>query len=714
MSTTDPQPQADLARLVDPARLASAFFADNEPVLQSFPLIEDIAVPVFGNSRLWPCHAYRKPANLAPSMWVVNVGIDDPVWNLRVREMVMAMFNPTHPAVQAAGVSLRPDPANPSTCLQLALKLHDLAKWAAETGLPSDLGQWETDSARWWVDKRRGVRSPATVASYVGVIKSLYDLGPVLSGGGLAADPWPGQSARKVAGYKPQDVKTENIAPEVWFPLIRAAWTYIRDFAPDILRARDRYQQLKDAARHTTTERLAEIAEKYLADERNPIPLHTELSLNGRPGEVHWTMLSLMMGFPTRLKAFQGNHHRAFTPQLRRSIEEAARTGRALPGGLLAEYALVTLEDGTEQPWHPGLCPRRLSRELLILRGACYIFIAALSMMRDNEVREITRGSVVEHYGAPAVASRKRKLDPDQPVAHWWITEPVAEAIAVAEQISWHPVLIFSSASQAWDTGVPGRGEGFDSGDALKDFIAYVNRGTAHHGLHIPKGRVTPHMFRKTMSMLTAEQPGGEIALGIQLKHVAVRALANRTTDGYGAADTNWAKLLDKAIENAHFTRLSEFYDAHHAGQSIGFGPGAANLAATFDAIKDSATKLVANGVARQGDVNVEYDLLRKAGISLRFGKLNHCLFDERNPTGAKCIENAIVPEGHTGPLIDRCQPSRCANSLIAPEHLPPWQAEHGSLTKQLAVKKMAPCRRAALEQQLIEVEAVIARGRGQ
>ncbi|MDF9813210.1 integrase [Streptomyces sp. SPB162] len=694
-----------------PAPLASAFFADDEAALQSFPLTEGVSVPVFGDTVTWPCHAYRKPANLSPSMWVVNVGIEDPVWNLRVREMVMALFNPAHPAVETSGARVGPAPANPASCLRIARMIHDLAQWAAETGLPAELGRWEMDSARRWVDKRRDERSPATVASYVGCMRLLYELGPVLTGGGLAADPWPGQSNRKAAGYAAEDVKTENIDPKVWFPLIRAAWTYIHDFGPDILRARQRYQQLKQDAHRTTTDTLAEVAEEYLAGADNPIPLHTHVSGGGKPGEVQWALLGLLMGFPVRLKPFHHRTRQGFPAGLADRIEEAARGGRGLPGGLLAEYAQATRPDGSTGSWHPGLCPRRLVRELLILRGACYVFVAALSMMRDSEIREITRDSVVEFYGAPAVSSRKRKLDPDQPQERWWITEPVAEAIAVAEQVSRHPELIFSSARQFEpDEEVPGLGEGFDSNESVKDFIRHVNRGTAHHGLHIPAGRVTPHMFRKTMSMLTAEQPGAEIALGIQLKHVAARALANRTTEGYGAPDANWAKLLDKAVEDARFHKLSQFYDAHHAGQVVGFGPGAANLEAAFDAVKDNAARLAANGLARQGDVNVEHDLLRKAGISLRFGKLNHCMFDERNPVGAKCIENAIVPKGHTGPLIDRCQPSRCANSLIGEEHLPPWQAEYGSLARQLAKKKLAPCRRAALQQQLIEVESVMAR----
>ena len=48
-----------------------------------------------------------------------------------------------------------------------------------------------------------------------------------------------------------------------------------------------------------------------------------------------------------------------------------------------------------------------------------------------------------------------------------------------------------------------------------------------------------------TMSIIAAQEPDGEIALGLQLKHAARRALANRTTLAYGKTDARWAKEFD-------------------------------------------------------------------------------------------------------------------------------------------------------------------------
>ena len=123
----------------------------------------------------------------------------------------------------------------------------------------------------------------------------------------------------------------------------------------------------------------------------------------------------------------------------------------------------------------------------------------------------------------------------------------------------------------------------------------------------------------------------------------------------------------------------------------------------------------MATGRARQGDRRVEQDLLRKARISIRFGKLNHCAVNETNPVGAKCLEGDVkIPEGHRGPLIDRCQPGRCANSIIAPAHLSIWNAEKASLLTLLKDPKLPSCRRAALDRQVEDVQTVIDRTEGE
>ncbi|GAA1595851.1 hypothetical protein [Actinoplanes couchii] len=301
--------------------------------------------------------------------------------------------------------------------------------------------------------------------------------------------------------------------------------------------------------------------------------------------------------------------------------------------------------------------------------------------------------------------STKQKLDSSLPVKHWWITPPVARAIDLAGRLSLHESLTFAAVSEHRP------GDGFASIAAIEDFINHINRWRHISGLEpIPDCKITPHMFRRTMALLTRDFPGAEIAVGMQLKHVTTRALANRVTSSYMDNNPAWARHLDDAISDRRFDRLTELFNADTNGQSIGLGPGADRLREAFTAVRAQAEHLRATGQTRRGDTRVEHDLLRRTRISIRFGKLNHCTMNDDDPAGAKCLEDTIVPDGHRGPLLDRCQPARCANSIIAPAHLPIWSAEQSSLHRLLDTGTLAPNHRRNIEVQLKDVDRVLGR----
>lgn len=328
----------------------------------------------------------------------------------------------------------------------------------------------------------------------------------------------------------------------------------------------------------------------------------------------------------------------------RQAVEKLAKSGR-IQIGLLPTLAQEERPDGSRGPWSESLQPQQLHFEALALRNACNCFVVALSMMRDSEVRKILKGSVVEYFGTTTVKSTKRKLDPNLPTKHWWIVDQIAKAITTVEQLSQHPELAFAS--------VPGYGSDklFDSGEALTDFIKRVNGARHISGLdEIPPQHVTPHMFRRTMAMLTRDFPGSEVAVGMQLKHVATRALANRTTSGYMQKNPSWAQYLYDAITERRFDRLKQLFAADSRGETIGFGPGADRMREAFAAVRQKAEELRATGQAKRGDIRVEHSLLQRTRFSIRFGKLNHCTMNDDDPVGAKCIEGAIVPDGHRGP----------------------------------------------------------------
>jgi hypothetical protein len=96
--------------------------------------------------------------------------------------------------------------------------------------------------------------------------------------------------------------------------------------------------------------------------------------------------------------------------------------------------------------------------------------------------------------------------------------------------------------------------------------------------------------------------------------------------------------------------------------------------------------------------------MLRKSRITIRFGTLNNCLFDPANPTGALCLENATIPDGHSGPLHERCRPDRCRNSMIGVKHLaihdshrrckPSATSEPGNWSVSIAIVRRNMCGR--------------------
>ncbi|WP_033819452.1 MULTISPECIES: hypothetical protein [unclassified Kitasatospora] len=679
-----------------PEQRRPSLFRDDEPVVQGRSLLPEARepgarIPRFGDRAIWNFNGVlKRPANRTAASWMVHFSLEleDPYWNLLAREFLMLTFNPRHPEVLKSGVVLEGYGA-PGALIQVASRLRTAAKWGRKNGLPAHPDAWTVQDLRQRIiDMAATGSAPYTVSGHVTAFKNLAAAAPVLSLPWPVGDPWPGQSARKVAQLSAsKDLSTPTVPPETWFPLIRAAWAYIHDFAPDVLRADRRHNELLAAAK-SSSQGIDPRLEEWLADPQNKIPLHAKAS-KGRAPHVNWSLLALLLGY-------ERQHHGAFCEtgsqierrRRARVLEEVAK-GRTTTQALNGELVQTTRPDGSTGAWHPGIGPRALNDLKAILRDAAFALVVGLSMMRDSEIHEILRASVVEHYSTPAISSTKIKGTPNRPGKHWWVAEPLVEALAVAEAVSRHPERVFAPVGA-------GNQDGTIVGTRmLAAFVRFVNRHRTWTGLdEIPTTYIRPHMFRRTMAMLTDQFPGSEIATGIQLKHLAKRALANATTRSYAASDDNWAKYLEDALDNVKFRKIKDLYERHTAGEEIGFGPGAERVKDAFDQI--NATVKARNGDARTADT-----LLRTTRIHIRFGMLNNCTADHTNPVGAVCLENAIIPEGHTGPLDERCRPDRCANSMIGPEHLPIYDSHQRKQLQLINNPSTPACRRDLAEREL-------------
>lgn len=693
----------------NPGSREQSLFRVAEPVIQGRALLpqarrEGARVPLFGDTEVMDFNGVvAKPANRNPSWWRIRFAgvLAEPRWNLLAREVVMILANPQHEQLQAQGLHFGFDPWDIGTINLNMGCLRGLIAWARKEELPDDPAYWSP------VDLKRRITAldeevePSTLTRHVAFLKKLAAFAPALCCAWPAEDPWPGQLAGQVAkDVRDGELSTKAIPPEIWFPLVRAAWTHVHTFAADILRALRLAEQLREAAVASAAGKDAAL-DAYLADPAKKVPCHYDPEWpDDLPPEVNWSMFCLLLGVREDFHGSLFGRSSAAARSRRAKVLRAVSLGR-YAYGLPVELTEVTRPDGSTGPWHPGFDLYELSNLATTLRNAAFVLVAALSMMRDSEMQDIARGSVVEHYNAPAIASTLVKGHQGRPRKHWWISEPVAEAITVAETVSLHPQRVFATLTQR------AVNEEVDGGAMVDSFIAFVNAGTTWSGLDpIPRSKVRPHMFRRTMAMLTDQFAGSEIALGMQLKHIATRALANRATRGYAAPDPAWAEHLDNAVHAARFRRLKDLYEVHGRGQDIGFGPAAERLKGVFD-------QITATVKARHGDARVEMDLLRKARITIRFGTLNNCLFDERSPAGAVCLENAVVPDGHTGPLEDRCRPDRCPNSMITAEHAPLYEAHHRTQLKLLQTPGLPACRKALITREAERAEAVLHKIRG-
>ncbi|MEU6567658.1 site-specific integrase [Streptomyces parvulus] len=672
-------------------------FRADEPVVRGRALMPEARepganIPRLGDTRTWDFNGVlKRPANVNASEWKVHFshGLEDPYWNLLAREFMMIVMNRRHPVVLKSGVVLEGS-GIPTTLNHIASRLRAVARWGRENGRSAHPDTWTAADLRQHITDLAGDGlAPETVRGHVGTLKNLAIAEPALSLPWPTGDPWPGQSARGVARSRPGNaVATPAVPPKTWFPLIRAAWAYIHDFAPDILRADSRIRQLRSDASLSVVGIDARL-EQWFDEPENKIPVHVASA--GEPdAQVNWNLLTLLLGYDSiNSSAFTASARDPLKTRRRELILSTAAEGRTTTHALTGELARVARPDGTAGPWHPGIDLRAMTDLKTALRNAAFTLVVGLSMMRDSEIHEILRDPVVEHYNTPAITSTKIKGTINRPGKHWWISGPLVEALAVAEAVSVHSERVFAPVHTSKQAGT------IDGTLMLASFVRFVNAHRTWTGLdEIPTTYIRPHMFRRTMAMLTDQFPNSEIATGIQLKHLATRALANATTRGYAASDKEWAKYLEDALDNVKFRKIKDLYERHTAGEEIGFGPGAERVKDAFDQINDTVK-------ARNGDARTADSLLRTTRIHIRFGMLNNCTADHTNPVGAVCLENAIIPEGHVGPLDERCRPDRCANSMIGPEHLPIYDSYQRKQLELINTPSMPRCRRDLAEREL-------------
>ncbi|MFV2116979.1 hypothetical protein ACE14D_00355 [Streptomyces sp. Act-28] len=481
--------------MTSPARpfaLKSATFADHEPVYADLPgQIPGAVGPTFGRTDMWPADNVRRPANVVKAAWRCDFPAV-PAWNLLVREVAFCMLHPTHAALQKAGIFLPPGKWGLRTTAQCCFNLALLKTWAVEQDMPDDLGLWEVADWQAFIDSRLRQTDPSTVRKVVPAVRHLITFSPVLTGVPALEDPWPGKSSAQVAeSVWTDELSTPAIPPEVWWPLLRAAWAYIDRFAADILAERDRRQPEPISSPLPRTNNDREL-EQWLADPATSIPLNARDRGRALRGKVNWRRASLLAtngrtrvlfaaekphGLKRRQRvlawlAETGRSHTgpvrqpSFAPPVEERLThndrvlrewldnqdnlipvhpvvdqvawagepnwtELVRLVYGRPSNVFGHGSRARAEQRRQWVCEVARAPNRTiatdhGLNLRMLRAACYVFVAALTAMRDSEIHEIERGALTQYYGAPALASRKVRGDDSRPRGYWWIIELVA------------------------------------------------------------------------------------------------------------------------------------------------------------------------------------------------------------------------------------------------------------------------------------------------
>lgn len=320
--------------------------------------------------------------------------------------------------------------------------------------------------------------------------------------------------------------------------------------------------------------------------------------------------------------------------------------------------------------------------------------------MRDSEIQEIEKGSLTTYYGAPAIRSRLVKGHAEAPELLWWLHPVGAQAVEIAETLSGHETHIFSSLREfPWTDRKSRQGAGINAGEAIYTFIAHINKHAAETGLQeIPKAHsVTPQQFRRTMAVQVGREPGGELALGLVLKHVSARAIANTATVGYATPSAAWLAEYDDLRSQEYIAQIAATWlDEPGAHRAVG-GPGEDTYNQTFDAVMTQNAPSI-------GDDSQLIALLRSKTPNLRIGTMNHCLGDKSK---ARCISASSAAD----PVIDtfRCEPSKCGNSVITAVHISLLKTELADIKKRLKTRGISATSVAVLEARAAEIKSLIA-----
>jgi integrase len=626
-----------------------------------------------------------------------------------IRELLAAKLNPQLPAV-AAIPDRRPRPLDFASVYQQSTYYRRFLSWLDERGVHhlADVDQ-EICDGYLAVLQASGITTKS-VAAFISRLREFAIYGEVLSESfPTGFRPWKRVAAERIASVPThRENKTHVIPCEVLDPLVAAALITVQRFSGDVLAARDEVQRLKrvrlTTARDLSVTRLAALLEKHKAAGR-PLPLRRHVGNSGDPvGLVNLTAVARAAGVKLE---------RPLDPHLHGMLAQAAELVGVAPGALWLDLAMVDRGDGSApQPWLDAIDDFAVQHLLGKVMTACFIVIAALSGMRWSEVAELRPGcgKTVEQagftrsrIGSVVVKGRPAGGVPES----WLVVDVVLEAVQVLEAMhaGSDAEYLFAGSTVEVNEGAKNH-QRVEMITRLQRFVGWHNAMVERTGLdRIPdvNGQafhLTPSQFRRTLAVLLGSRRLGAIATKVQLKHVYIAV-----SEGYmaprGESRRAFQQEIETAEEEARLRRAETLYAEHRNGAVLA-GGGGRKLATRLDqALVDSEP--FGGAVDRSG--RRPREALRKLAGVLHPGVLNDCFFTDAR--AAKCLRGQS--EHATAPNMPGCQPAKCANAIVALDHVPRWRTSIETSRSLLDDPLVPDGERLRLEAAIADQERVIA-----
>ncbi|WP_371095155.1 hypothetical protein [Streptomyces sanglieri] len=668
------------------APLVSAHVATDELVLAGRPLRADVGPgPRFAEDVWHMAAAYHLPNHHIGQSTIVFTTIEDPLWRLTAKEYAYSRLTKITEGCKRL-------PSVVTVCREFRelrrlfgfladrcprLRLRDLTD---DTVLDAylhhrvDAGNFKPENH---VQERGRVKWFLTL---------LFRTRESLTFDRLVRLPWDGRTSQDVAGRRPSENTTQRIPPQVLAPYLRGALFYVRVASKDVLAALAEQEHIRlpiGKPTNSTQARLEAFIEQRRGEGRG---------MPARPADINLPR--------DHCTDSDGGVNRKLVAQLARIsyasvdrpanvelLRQAAAELGLEEGGMDTE---ISIDEETGRPWRPRFHSKSLLNEVRTLLAACYVVTVYLSGMRDSEAQSLKPGchftepsadGVIERHKVRGTVFKGRQPTGDED--SWVVIEPVAEAVTVLESLTDCDQLFYRHGFRHSKDGIAST-----INDLLNVFADRLAEARPHDPIPLVDGkkwRFTTRQFRRTVAWHIGHQPFGVVAGKIQYKHVKVAMF-----EGY--AGSSVSGFRNEVESEQQLARLEHFLDQYEDFKDgVRMPP---RLTAEFTRIRDE----LGDFPGRTVDAARLRAMLANPARAYYPGVLNDCYFEAST---ALCLLRRPAAGPDTKPVMNHCQPAKCPNSCVLPQHRPAIDKVIDDARQLLTIRRPTGLQKTALHQQI-------------